>query len=413
MSLVLMLWRSLTATSSLASNEIGARTLKGTLPRWSMTPAAARRIDIALDSAPTPLERDWLKALAGTGSSIGWTGDLPAVMIASEPVASPVGGVRVRVAAPAGAEVVLRDEVGVLDTVKALGAGASLAMGSAAGTLSARVNHSVATTAPRDSVTLRKVLVIGNAGWESKFVIAALEEDGWKVDAFVRVAPAVNVTQGPVGPIDTLRYSAVVALDNAVAPHANRVVAFVQSGGGVVIAPAAAALDAMGSMRAGSVGTVPPMVRGALANNSVSLGTLALAPITGLRSDAVPLAKRAGTVAVAARRVGVGRALQVGYEDTWRWRMGGAESSVRDHRAWWTGLVSSVAHSARLTVPGGALSADNAPIAQLVAAIGPRSGGSGVAKVTVSPTHWMAWLFILLSLALIAEVASRRLRGAR
>lgn len=378
-----------------------------------MMPAAPRRIEIALDSAPTPLERDWLKALAGAGSNIGWTGDLPAVMIASEPVASPVGGVRVRVAAPAGSEVVLRDEVGVLDTVKALGAGVSLAMGSAAGTLSARVNHSAATTAPRDSVTLREVLVIGNAGWESKFVIAALEEDGWKVDAFVPVAPGVDVTQGSVGPIDTSRYSAVVALDNAVAPYANRVAAFVQSGGGVAIAPAAAALDAMGSMRAGSVGTVPPMVRGALANNSVSLGTLALSPITGLRSDAVPLDKRAGTVAVVARRVGAGRALQLGYEDTWRWRMGGGESSIRDHRAWWTGLVSSVAFSTRKTGRGPVVSADDAPVAQLVAAIGPRSGRLGVAKVTVNPTHWMAWLFILLSLALIAEVASRRLRGAR
>jgi len=408
-----MLWRSLTATSSVANSEIGARTLTGMLPKWSAVAAPPRRIDIALDSAPTPLERDWLRALAGAGSSVGWTGDLPAVMIASEPVASPVGGVRVRVAAPAGSEVVLRDEVGVLDTVRAHGAGASLVMGSVAGYVSARINHSAATTAPQDSVMLRKILVIGNAGWESKFVIAALEEDGWKVDAFVPVAPGVDVTQGSVAPIDTSRYSAVVALDNAVAPYATRVVAFVVSGGGVVIAPAAAALEVMGSMRAGSVGTVTPAARGALANNSVSLATLALSPITGLRNDAVPLDKRAGTVAVAARRVGAGRALQLGYDDTWRWRMGGGERAVRDHRAWWTGLVSSVAHSVRTPRPGPALSADDAPVAQLVAALGERSRRSGVAKVTVNPTHWMLWLFILLSLALIAEVASRRLRGAR
>ena len=413
MSLGMMLWQSLHAHSPLANDEISAGTLTGMLPRWSVTPVPPRRIDIQLDRAPSPLERDWLKALAGAGSRIGWTGDLPAVMIATEPVASPVGGLRVRVAAPAGSDVVLRDDVGVLDTVRARDAGASLTMGSVAGQVSARVNSSAATTIPRDSVTLRKVLVIGNAGWESKFVIAALEEDGWKVDAFVPVAPGVDVTQGSVAAIDTSRYSAVVALDNAAAPYAIRLAGFVRSGGGVVIAPAAAALDAMSSLRAGSVGPVSQVARGILANSSVSLATLALSPITGLKNDAVTLDKRGGAVAVAARRVGAGRSLQLGYEDSWRWRMGGGENSLRDHRGWLTGLVSSVAYARRTPLVRPLLPADDAPVAQLVASIGPRSAGSGVARQTVNPTHWLAWLFTLLSLALIVEVASRRLRGAR
>ena len=412
-SLGLMLWQSLHPRSSLANDEVSARTLTGMLPRWSVTPAPPRRIDIALDSAPGPLERDWLKALAGAGSSIGWTGDLPAVMIATEPVASPTGGLRVRVAAPAGSDVVLRDDVGVLDTVRARDAGASLVTGSLADQVSARVNSSAATTIPRDSVTLLKVLVVGNAGWESKFVIAALEEDGWKVDAFVAVAPGVGVTQGSIAAIDTSRYSAVVALDNAAAPYASRITDFVRSGGGIVIAPAAAALDAMSSLREGSVGPVSQVARGILANSSVSLATLALSPITELKSDAVPLDRRPGAVAVAARRVGAGRALQVGYEDTWRWRMGGVENSSRDHRAWWTGLVSSVAYARRTPLVRPPLPVDDAPVAELVASIGPRSAGSGVARQTVNPTHWLAWLFTLLSLAVIVEVASRRLRGAR
>jgi hypothetical protein len=85
----------------------------------------------------------------------------------------------------------------------------------------------------------------------------------------------------------------------------------------------------------------------------------------------------------------------------------------RDHRAWSTGLVSGVAYAPRISVARSASSADDAPVAQLVAAIGLRSAGPEVAKETVNPTHWMAWLFIFLSLALIGEIASRRLRGAR
>ena len=408
-----MLWKSLWATPSARNDEIGARALAGMLPRWSTMATPPRRIDVELDSAPSPLERDWLRALAGAGSRIGWTGDMPAVMIATEPVASPVGGLRVRVAAPAGSEVELSDAAGALDTVQARDAGATLAVSSVAGNITARVNHSAATTIPRDSVTLRKILVIGNAGWESKFVIAALEEDRWKVDAFVPVAPGVDVTQGAIAAIDTSRYSVVVALDDAVAPYASRIADFVRSGGGVVIAPAAAALDAMSTMRAGAPGTVVPIASGILANSSVSLATLALSPITGLKSDAVPLDRRVGAISVAARRVGAGRALQYGYEDSWRWRMGGGENSVRDHRVWWTGLVSGVAYALRSSAGGNAVPTDDAPVARLVAAIGPRTAGQGVARQRVNPTHWMAWLFIFLSLALIAEVASRRLRGAR
>ena len=413
-ALGVMLLKSLSATESVAKDdEIGARTLLGMLPLWSAMPTPPRRIDIVLDSSPAPLERDWLKALAAAGSRIGWSGDHPAVMIAAEPIASPVGGLRLRVAAPSGSEVELRDDAGVLDTVRARDAGASLVTSSVAGGVTARVKRSAAATILRDSVTLRKVLVIGNAGWESKFIIAALEEDGWKVDAFVPVAPSVDVTQGSIAAIDTSRYSAVVALDDAAAPYASRIVEFVKSGGGVVIAPPAAALDAMSSVRAGSPGAVLAVARGIPANSSVSLATLALSPITGLKNDAIALDKRIGAVAVAARRVGAGRALQFGYEDSWRWRMGGGENSLRDHRGWWTGLVSGVAYARRTPLGGSARPVDDAPVARLVAAIGPRSAGAGVAQQRVNPAHWMAWLFILLSFALIAEVASRRLRGAR
>ena len=148
------------------------------------------------------------------------------------------------------------------------------------------------------------MLVIGDAGWESKFVVAALEEEGWKVDAFIRVAPNVDVTQGSAAVIDTARYSAVVALDGAASPYASRIIEFARTGGGVVLTPQAATPDAMAPLRVGAVGRTTGDARAAQAGGSVTLTTLALAPITSLRSDAVPLERRAGTVATAARRVG-------------------------------------------------------------------------------------------------------------
>jgi hypothetical protein len=299
----------------------------------------------------------------------------------------------------------------VVDTVRAENAGAALVLNSAAGVLNARVRGSVASTIPRDSVVLHRVLVIGDAGWESKFVVAALEEEGWKVDAFIRVAPGVDVTQGSAAVIDTSRYSAVVALDGAASPYTDRIIDFARSGGGVVLSPAGAALDAMAPLRAGAVSRATTEARAIQASGSVNLATLALAPITSFQKNAVSLEKRGGAVAIAARRIGAGRALQLGYEDTWRWRMGGGEGAVRDHRMWWTRLVSSVAYAPRVPRAVAATPVDEAPTASLVAAIGPRVQETNVANLASSKSHWMIWLFLLVSLALIGEIASRRMRG--
>jgi hypothetical protein len=334
-------------------------------------------------------------------------------MIDAQPVASPEGGTRIRMAAPANSKVEIADEAGVIDSIQSSEAGVSLTVASAVGRLVGGVANSTATTIPTDSIALRKVLVIGSAGWESKFVVAALEETGWKVDAFIRVAPGVEVTQGSIASIDTARYSAVIALDNSVTPYAERIVAFARNGGGVVLGPGAAAVAAMASLRSGGVGDGSAPAQVANASGSITRGTLVMAPIVQPRSDAIPLEKRSETVAVAARRFGAGRVLQSGYEDTWRWRMAGAESSVRDHRRWWTELVSNVAYAPRITLPNRALDTDAAPVAYLVSALGPSTERADVARSGLNPSHWGSWLFALLSLALIAEVASRRLRGSK
>jgi hypothetical protein len=410
-ALAVMLWQSFQEQTDSRGHSVRARGVSA-LAKWSGLAKAPERIHVQLDSVPSSVQRAWLGALAGAGSSVTWSGDLPPVMIDAQPIASPIGGTKVLVGAPSGSSVVLSDDVGVIDTVRTQTGGVALALPSVAGGLTARVGRSVASTLPRDSVVLHKVLVIGNAGWESKFVPAALEEEGWKVDAFIRVAPGVDVVQGSVALIDTSRYSAVVALDGAASPYANRIIEFARAGGGVVLAPEAASLDAMAPLRAGTVSRATSAARAIQAARSVSRATLALAPITSLRSDAVAIERRAGAVAIAAKRIGGGRLLQLGYEDTWRWRMGGGDGAVRDHRIWWTGLVSSVAYAPRVPRATVTAAPDEAPMIGLVAAIGPNARAGVVSKLSGTPSDWMAWLFMLLAFGLLGEVMSRRLRGA-
>ncbi|MGZ3373985.1 MAG: hypothetical protein ACXU9Z_11920, partial [Gemmatimonadaceae bacterium] len=266
------------------------------------------------------------------------------------------------------------------------------------------------STVTRDSVVLRRILVIGEAGWESKFAVAALEEEGWKVDALIRVAPGVDVTQGSAA-IDTSRYSAVVALDAGASPYANRIVEFARNGGGVILGPGAASLAAMAPLRAGAFGRSTSDTRGLQSGGAISL-TLPLAPITSLQSDATPFEKRGSAIAIAAKRVGAGRVLQLGYEDTWQWRMSGGDGAVRDHRLWWTRLVSSVAYAPRISRATPTMSTDEAPIIGLVTTIGSATPLGVTTGLSGSQSAIMAWLFLLLTLGLIGEVASRRMRGA-
>nr|MDP9178853.1 hypothetical protein [Gemmatimonadota bacterium] len=309
-SLGVMLWQSLHEPLGGGRAQIRSRITGGALAAWSRSSVAPSLIHVEIDSTPSRLERDWLDALRLAGSSVSWSGDLPALMIDAQPVASPAGGVRVRIAAPADARAEIDDEAGVIDTIDAAGAGVSLNVASTVGRLTGRVAKSTASTFPTDSVALRKVLVIGSAGWESKFVVAALEESGWKIDAFIRVAPGVEVTQGAVAGIDTARYSAVVALDNSVVPYADRLVGFARSGGGVVLAPGAAIVGALAPLRSGGVGDASAPAQVANISGSISRGTLVMAPIIQPRSDAVPLERRSESIAVAARRFGAGRVVQ-------------------------------------------------------------------------------------------------------
>jgi len=408
-ALAVMLWQSLHGQSDSGGRGVSARGIgHATLSNWSSFPKAPGRIQVQFDSVPSKIERAWLSALAGAGSSVTWSGDLPGVMIDAQPVASPAGGTKLLLAAPSGSPLMVGDEVGVIDTLRPRESGASVTLNSVADRVTARAKGSVASTVTRDSVSLHRILVIGEAGWESKFVVAALEEEGWRVDALIRVAPGVDVTQGSAT-IDTSRYSAVVALDAGASPYANRIVEFARNGGGVILGPSAASLDAVSPLRAGTVGR---STSGGQTGGGVSLATLPLAPITSLRSDATAFEKRGAAIAIAAERVGTGRVLQLGYEDTWRWRMSGGDKGVSDHRLWWTRLVSNVAHAPRIARTTSMMSTDEAPMIGLVAAIGSGTSAKGILDLRSSQSDLIAWLFALMALGLVGEVASRRLRGA-
>jgi hypothetical protein len=414
--LAVMFWQSLRQQTESGSRVVRARGVsRASLAEWSALSKAPSGIHLQLETVPSPIERAWLGALAGARSSVTWRGDLSALMVEAQPIASPAGGTKVLVAAPSEIAVVLRDGIGVIDTLRMHNAGASIDLTWADDNFTARVKGLVASTVTRDSVSLRKVLVIGAAGWESKFVVAALEEEGWKVDALIRVAPSVEVAQGPPTTIDTSRYSAVVALDRRASPYASRIVEFARAGGGVVLGREATSVEGLAEIRAGvgGEGGAKSAGRAIPGAGSITLADLAYTPIRSLRGDAAVIERWSDGVATAARRTGAGRVIQLGYEDTWRWRLGGGADAIREHRLWWTRLVSGVAYATLvLRTAENIASVDPAPFTDLVATVGANTSPGFVPRLSGSSANFTAWLFAFLVAALIGEVASRRTRGA-
>jgi hypothetical protein len=407
-----MLWQSLDhgRTDSVVTGKTAD--LGQGLREWTRKGIAPDRISVQLDSVPSPRDRDWLAALKASGSNVSWNGSLPAVGLDIQPVASPAGGYRMLVSAPAGSSVVIADEIGPIDTLRAGNGGASVSVPSASGVITATTAGTTARATLPDTLRVRRVLVIGDANWESKFVVAALEEDGWKVDAQTHLAPGVSVTQGSISPIDTSRYSAVIALDHSASPYASDIVRFANTGGGVIIGAAAAGLESLSPLRAGPPGRIDVASATASGPGSVTLQSLWVLPVSAMKGDAVALDRRRGNVAVAARRFGGGRVMQLGYLDTWRWRMSGGENSVADHRKWWTSAVAGVAYAPAVTPKPQAL-VDNAPVARLIESFGKPTSAENAPLASKAASVSLRWLFAILSLSLLAEWVSRRTRGVR
>jgi hypothetical protein len=385
--------------------DVGAR-----LADWTRLPATVA-LHGEFATAPEAWVVDWLAALRRGGHVVTWSGSPPALAMSAESLPDPNGSVRVDIAAPNGAVVVLRDDASAIDSVRVSQFGASVISPMIVGGIVGHVGSQRFSTAAPDSLRVRSVVVIGSAGWEGKFVVSALEERGWPVTARFSVAPGVDVTEGGSLTLDTARVAAVVVLDSLAAQSMGSALErFVRSGGGVVLAGASSLAPATSTLAPGTLG---PRIRPAeLPKDTIRLGSTGFYPVSTLERDGVALERLDGGVAVAVRRVGAGRVMQVGYDDSWRWRMAGPTGSERAHRQWWSRIVASVAYvPAALPAVTPSRNMEPAPVARLFGRLGPPRAMAS-ATVGRGPIDKRI-LITLIMILLLLEWGSRRWRGMR
>lgn len=381
--------------------------------------AAAPAAHLTVAGGVSARTRDSLAARARAGDAVTWSGDIAAVATSSEPVRDP--SARTRISVVSDGAVALGDSLGELDSLPA--GGGSISVSGLRGAV--RVRDGLTSAGASASDTARtgaapgRVFVLGRVGWEAKFTIAALEEDGWEVDARLRLSDALRVTQGASRMPVLGTHAVVVALDTVLGADAAQLMRFVRAGGGLVLSGEAAAAPAFAAL---APARTPALTPARIATRVTGdpdafdagepLHALPLLPLTTLRADAVVLERRDAVVAVAARRIAAGRVVQSGVEESWRWRMQGGASGAREHREWWTRLVSAAAGS----VPSGPFAEatpavePSAPRAALVHRLGPAVPFAPI--IPSDPRPLPAWLGALTLILLVAEWASRRARGA-
>lgn len=367
-----------------------------------------------LDGSERAETRDSLAALARAGERVSWSGDLASIALMAEGVREPSAGWRLSVVSDGAAR--LADSLGTIDSLAA--GGATLITHGVRGGLEAQEGATTARVTSAGAARLGRVLVLGRAGWESKFVIAALEEEGWLVDAELRLSDTLVVRQGESGRLSTGTHSAVVVLDTAVGRFAAEIARFVRAGGGLVMAGEGAGARVLGALAPASVlRVVAPRVRSFVGNEPWD--ALPLHTLGRTHDDAVVIDRRDGAPTVVARRVGAGRVVQAGYADTWRWRMEGEAGSPAAHRAHWSRLVGTAAADLGAADAAAAIrdtsgiagsGAAGAPLAATIQALGPPMGLAP--DTTRRGPALPIWLGGLILALLVAEWASRRTRGA-
>jgi hypothetical protein len=401
-ALAMRLW---TGSPVADSPAVSNASLDSALTAWSA--ASPPRATVRGSMLPDARQRDWLVALRRTGLDVRWTAmDSPAGALVVEPAPLPQLASRVVALAAPRSPLILTDALGRLDSTSTGPDGVATWRMDAVGLLSTHLGASRPLAEARDSLLVRPVLVVGQAGWESKFVVAALEENGWSVAARLLVAPGAVVRQGTTATIDTASISAVVVLDSTSSLDARAIARFINAGGGLV---------------ASGAGVSHPVLRAYLPPRGSNLpgvigALLGPAPREGLnvrsfatRTNQVALERRGDAPVVIGRRVGSGRVLAIGYDDTWRIRMTAPdESAPAAHRSWWSSMVSSVALVRPVARETGMI--DEAPMAATIAALGPPFD-TGDRPSGGRPVPWEALLALLAASGLLAEWLSRRLRG--
>jgi len=408
--LAVALWRSVRATRP-GATVLAARAsaIDEALVR-ATTSSHVGSVVVDLDRSLAPLRRDWLVALRRTGVSVHWSGMPPGLAVSVDRAREPVAHARVRVVDDSSGVIVVSDSIGVIDSVRA-SSGAGVEASDVVGTVTARRGAFVASARVPDPGDRRDVLVLGRAGWESRFVLAALGEAGWRVRGRLPVAPGVAAMDAAVPPIDTARYDVVVALDSTAADLAPAITRFVAQGGGVIVSGSALDIGAFRGLVPARAGDRRPG-RILLEGDTLTRGDLPLRPLVGARVDAVSLERQPAGLAVAIRRAGRGRVAAIGYDESWRWRMQGGSAGETAHRAWWSRMAGLVAPQRTAIAQRSALPAgDQAPRAALISALGPPSSAAERGGRPGSNRLPLVLLIIALA-ALLAETASRRFRGA-
>jgi len=397
--------------------RVSGRDVAANIGAWTRTTSSAP-LHVTLEVTPPAWATDWLAALRHGGRSVTWSGSPPPIAVSAEALVDPNGGVRIDVAAPAGANVAIRDAAGAIDSVRVASLGVAVTAPMAVGAIHAEVRGERASTAIPAPAKIKPVAIVGAAGWEGKFIASALEERGWPVDAHFTVAPRVDVTQGGANVVlDTSRVSALIAIDSTIDAYGAAVERFVRAGGGLVLVGRAGLARSVAALAPGTLSArTRPNLR---PNDTIKLGTTGFYPVS-LRDDGVALERRAEGVAIAARRVGSGRVILLGYDDSWRWRMAGAPGSEAAHREWWSSVVASVAYAPTArgdaappvapAASGASSVASSAPVAELVERLGaPRVLAGAPSRAPLDRRVLLALIVILL----LAEWTSRRLRGRR
>ncbi|MGQ0643219.1 MAG: DUF4159 domain-containing protein [Gemmatimonadaceae bacterium] len=377
--------------------------------RWTRTDPA-QMLHVRLDTVPDATHSAWLAALRGTGARVSWSAsDIPVTAVAAFRSPEPSGDVVVLSTALGDGDRVLSDDLGPIDTLSEARLTHVSRVPGAEGALVLTAHGQPARAYVDSAGPWRRVLVIGTPGWESKFVIAALEERGWLVDSRMRISPEHVVTQGSRAALDTSRWSAVVLLDSTAAESTPGVERFAREGGGVVLAADASSarnVAALLSWRAAAREVAP---LGTAAGDTTWRGMSRVPLDVRASPGAIVVESHRGRPAVVVRRHYAGRVAAVGYDQTWRWRMAGGDNSVAAHSAWWSRIVASVA------LPDGSAPNANtgsAPLASLHDKLGaPAPVPSALAGVAASRTLPHIFGAFLLG-ALLAEWVLRRRRGA-
>ena len=202
----------------------------------------------------------------------------------------------------------------------------------------------------------RVLLRAGLPGWESRFIVRALEESGARVDVRFDLGRGMAVGQGGGDAITAARLAAsdaVLVLDGAPLSAGETVLlaSYATRGGGVLLAGDRAGAGAFGTVRGGSTAApvdasairwTAPAELAPLPADRIRL-TAALFSSTGAATVLAASSPQGGLLAM--RPLGRGRVAALAITDSWRWRMEGGR--VDEHREFWRGLVDWLASAPR------------------------------------------------------------------